>query len=46
MKRLSQQNLAEEHPSKLARFFFYSHPPIRERIAAARAFAGESSHVA
>jgi STE24 endopeptidase len=39
MKRLSQQNLAEEYPSTLVRWIFYSHPPIRERIEAARAFA-------
>ena len=39
MKRLSQQNLAEENPSTLVRWIFYSHPPIRERIEAARAFA-------
>lgn len=38
MKRLSQQNLAEDEPSPLVRVLFYSHPPIRERIAAARAF--------
>jgi STE24 endopeptidase len=39
MRRLSQQNLAEEYPSALVRWIFYSHPPIRERIEAARAFA-------
>jgi STE24 endopeptidase len=38
MKRLSQQNLAEEHPSRLVQWLFYSHPPIRERIDAARAW--------
>jgi len=38
MKRLSQQNMAEERPSRLVRLLFYSHPPIRERIDAARAF--------
>jgi STE24 endopeptidase len=38
MKRLSQQNLAEDQPSTLVRLLFYSHPPIRERIEAARAF--------
>ena len=38
MKRLSQQNMAEDHPSTLVRLVFYSHPPIRERIDAARAF--------
>lgn len=41
MKRLSQQNLAEEYPSPIVRWLFYSHPPIRERIDAARAFARE-----
>ena len=39
MKRLSQQNLAEEYPSVLVRSLFYSHPPIRERIDAARTHA-------
>ena len=29
MKRLSQQNLAEDDPSPLVRWLFYSHPPIR-----------------
>ncbi len=46
MKRLSQQNLAEEFPSPVVRWLFYSHPPIRERIDAARAFAREGSHAA
>lgn len=44
MKRLSQQNLAEEHPSPMVRWLFYSHPPIRERIDAARNFAREERH--
>ena len=38
MRRLSQQNLAEERPSRLARWLFYSHPPMRERIEAAQAW--------
>lgn len=38
MRRLSVQNLAEEQPSKIIEWLFYSHPPIRERIAAAQAF--------
>jgi STE24 endopeptidase len=38
MKRLAAQNLAEEHPTKIAEWLFYSHPPIRERIAAAQSF--------
>jgi STE24 endopeptidase len=46
MKRLSQQNLAEEYPSELVRLMFYSHPPIRERIDAARAFGREEHHAA
>jgi STE24 endopeptidase len=40
MRRLAQQNLAEERPSALARSLFYSHPPLGERIAAAQAWAG------
>jgi Zn-dependent protease with chaperone function len=46
MKRLSQQNMAEEYPSPLVRWLFYSHPPIRERIEAARAFSREEHHAA
>jgi STE24 endopeptidase len=38
MRRLAAQNLAEEQPSKLTEWLFYSHPPIRERIAVARGF--------
>ncbi len=36
MRRLSQQNMAEERPSALVRWLFYSHPPIGERIEAAK----------
>jgi glycerophosphoryl diester phosphodiesterase/Zn-dependent protease with chaperone function len=39
MKRLSQQNMAEEHPSQIVQWLFYSHPPIRARINAARQWA-------
>jgi len=38
MRRLGVQNLAEEHPSKLVQWLFYSHPPVRDRIAAAQTF--------
>ncbi len=38
MRRLGAQNLAAEQPSALVRWLFYSHPPMAERIAAARAF--------
>jgi len=46
MKRLSQQNLAEERPSPLVEWLFYSHPPIHERIEAAKAFSREDHHAA
>jgi STE24 endopeptidase len=38
MKRLGQQNLAEDSPSKLVQAFFYTHPPITERLRAAESW--------
>jgi STE24 endopeptidase len=38
MRRLGAQNLAEERPSKIVEWLFYSHPPMRDRIASAAAF--------
>jgi STE24 endopeptidase len=38
MKRLGQQNLAEDSPSKLVQAFFYTHPPIKERLRAAQSW--------
>ena len=38
MRRLGAQNLAEQNPSKIVQWLFYSHPPVRDRIAAAQAF--------
>ena len=38
MRRLGTQNLAEEHPSTLVLWLFHSHPPIEQRIEAARTF--------
>jgi STE24 endopeptidase len=38
MRRLGAQNLAEEDPSRIVQWLFYSPPPIRERIAAAQTF--------
>jgi STE24 endopeptidase len=38
MRRLSAQNLAEEHPSMLVQWLFHSHPPVGERIAAAQSY--------
>ena len=43
MRRLGAQNLAEEDPSTLVQWLFYSHPPIRERIAAAQSFSPSGS---
>jgi STE24 endopeptidase len=40
MRRLAAQNMAEDEPSQLVQWLFHSHPPIRERIAAAQAFRG------
>ena len=37
MRRLGAQNLAEEDPSRIVQWLFYSHPPLRDRIAAAQA---------
>ena len=39
MRRLGQQNLAEENPSRLVQAFFYSHPPIKDRLQAAHDWA-------
>jgi STE24 endopeptidase len=36
MRRLGQQNLAEENPSRLVQAFFYTHPPIKDRLRAAQ----------
>ena len=38
MRRLGAQNLAEDDPSTLVQWLFYSHPPVRDRIAAAQNF--------
>jgi STE24 endopeptidase len=36
MKRLGAQNLAEERPSRVAYWFFHTHPTMEQRIANAR----------
>jgi STE24 endopeptidase len=38
MRRLGQQNLAEDSPSKLVQAFFYTHPPVKERLRAAQSW--------
>jgi STE24 endopeptidase len=39
MTRLANQNLADADPERWVVLLLYSHPPIRERVAAAQAFA-------
>ncbi len=38
MKRLAAQNLAEERPSRTVLWLFHTHPPVEQRIEAARRF--------
>jgi STE24 endopeptidase len=37
LRRLATQSLAEEQPSRLAEWLFYSHPPLSDRLATANA---------
>ncbi|MCX6537338.1 MAG: M48 family metalloprotease [Acidobacteria bacterium] len=39
MKRLGAGNLAEENPPAFARLFFYTHPPLGDRLDFARAWS-------
>ena len=39
MRRLGAQNLAEERPSRIVQWLFYSHPPLEERLDAATRWA-------
>jgi STE24 endopeptidase len=39
MKRLGAQNLAEERPSRLVQWLFYTHPPVAARIEFAQAWS-------
>ena len=43
MKRLAAQNLAEARPSKAALWLFHTHPPIEQRIEAARNFTSRAA---
>jgi hypothetical protein len=38
MKRLAEQNLADERPTRVVEMLFYSHPPVTARIEAAREY--------
>jgi STE24 endopeptidase len=42
MKRLGTQNLAEERPSRAVLWLFHTHPPVEQRIEAARSFSEAS----
>ncbi len=46
MRRLAAQNLAEERPSPLVRILFYTHPPMADRIDAARTWAARNGAAA
>jgi Zn-dependent protease with chaperone function len=39
MRKLGEQNLAEQQPSRFVEWFFHSHPSIAKRVAAAQAWA-------
>ena len=43
MRRLGARNLAEEAPAWATRVFFYTHPPISDRLALARAWIAKQS---
>ena len=38
MRKLAEKNLADPNPSRIVKFLFYDHPPISERIQAAKEF--------
>jgi STE24 endopeptidase len=44
MRRLGAQNMAEERPSRLVQWLFYSHPPLEERIERALRWRPASQH--
>jgi STE24 endopeptidase len=46
MRRLGAQNLAEERPSRVVQWLFYSHPPMNERLEAARRWAADAGATA
>jgi Zn-dependent protease with chaperone function len=43
MRRLGAQNMAEENPSRLTQWLFYSHPPLEDRLRAATNWQGANS---
>jgi Zn-dependent protease with chaperone function len=43
MEKLGAQNLADPDPGAFVKFFFFDHPPVKERIAYALRFPGRRS---
>lgn len=43
MKRLAAQNLAEENPGRAVMWLFHTHPPVSQRIDAARRFVASET---
>jgi STE24 endopeptidase len=43
VRRLAAQHLAEERPSTLVRWLFFTHPPIAERLACAAAWQRQAA---
>jgi len=41
LKRLAKENLANLHPHPFYAWFYYSHPPLTERIATLLTLEGE-----
>ena len=41
LRRVAAEHLAEERPSRVVEWLFYSHPPLAERVAAVRATVDE-----
>ena len=44
MRRLGARNLAEERPSRLVQWLFYTHPPVAARIEFAQAWSPSDRH--
>src|SRR5207237_3020155 len=45
MRKLTEQNLSEQNPSRLVEVLFHSHPAVSKRIAAAQAFAASAHQI-
>ncbi|HVO73513.1 MAG TPA: M48 family metallopeptidase [Ignavibacteriaceae bacterium] len=43
LEKLTQQNLADKDPHPFVEWFFYSHPSVKNRVAAIEAFAGKNN---